>query len=115
MISKQLFFTILFIVLFILSSNNLLITCLSNHNNHVSTKWKSSVTNSNLKAEWLKHDLNLHQYLSTLIPEALPHTGSTTFDDHLKGVQTVLRAWNSPEYLCDAGEADKHRCLWYIY
>ena len=103
MISKKSVSTILFIVLFILSSNKLLVTSLSNSNHHVSTKWKSTVTNSNLKEKWLKHDLNLHQYLSTLIPEALPHTGSTTFDDHLKGVQTVLRAWNSPEHLCDAG------------
>ena len=103
----QSFSTILFITVFILSSNNLLISSLSNINHHVSTKWKNSVSNSKLNKEWQEHDLKLHQYLSTLIPEALPHTGSTTFDDHLKGVQTVLRAWNSPEYLCDAGETSK--------
>ena len=29
--------------------------------------------------------------------------GSITFDEHLKGVQSVLRCWGSDRALCDAG------------
>lgn len=30
-------------------------------------------------------------------------SGSITFDEHLKGVQSVLRCWGSDLALCDAG------------
>lgn len=30
-------------------------------------------------------------------------SGSITFDEHLKGVQSVLRSWGSDQAICDAG------------
>jgi hypothetical protein len=33
----------------------------------------------------------------------LDHTGSSAFDEHLKGVQAVLRYWGSPSYVIKAG------------
>jgi hypothetical protein len=53
--------------------------------------------------DWLVHDEQLHAFLSTSIPEALHHTGATSFDNHLKGVQSVLRNWKASSDLCNAG------------
>jgi hypothetical protein len=33
----------------------------------------------------------------------MDHTGSAAFDEHLKGVQAVLRYWGAPTYLTSAG------------
>jgi len=52
---------------------------------------------------WKKYDQQLHDYISTSIPEALAHTGASSFDSHLKGVQSVLRNWGSDEVLVNAG------------
>mmetsp|Transcript_10939 Transcript_10939/g.15750 ORF Transcript_10939/g.15750 Transcript_10939/m.15750 type:complete len:278 (+) Transcript_10939:178-1011(+) len=48
-------------------------------------------------------DRVLHQYLKESIPEALAHTGSAAFDDHLRGVQSVLRSWGSEDHVVTAG------------
>ena len=48
-------------------------------------------------------DAALHGYLAASIPEALAHTGAAAFDDHLRGVQSVLRAWGSDEAVQRAG------------
>ena len=50
-----------------------------------------------------KENENLHAFIKRSIPEMLKHTGALAFDDHLKGVQTVLRYWEQPTYLCNAG------------
>ena len=52
---------------------------------------------------WEAHDQQLLDYISSVIPEALAHTGSTAFDHHLQGVQQILRHWNASSKLCDAG------------
>lgn len=67
---------------------------------HISSSWKFIPTETDVEYE---KDVKLHKYLAESIPEALPHTGATSFDDHLKGVQAVLRKWGSSEYICDAG------------
>ena len=67
---------------------------------HISNSWKYIPS----EEDALHHvDIKLHKYLGETIPEALAHTGAASFDDHLKGVQAVLRKWNAPEYLCNAG------------
>lgn len=50
---------------------------------------------------WHEHDLKLHKFIADTIPADLAHNGAAPFDHHLKGLQAVLRAWNSPEYLTD--------------
>lgn len=37
------------------------------------------------------------------VPAVMDHTGTAAFDEHLKGVQAVLRFWGSPTYLTNAG------------
>lgn len=54
-------------------------------------------------AAWKQHDIDLHRFLGESIPEALAHTGAAAFDDHLKGVQSVLRAWGADEAIATAG------------
>ena len=53
--------------------------------------------------QWTKKDGELHNYIGAVIPEALAHTGATAFDEHLKGVQSVLRNWRADENLATAG------------
>ena len=53
--------------------------------------------------EWQEHDAQLFQFLKESIPEALAHTGAAAFDDHLKGVQSVLRSWGAEETTATAG------------
>ena len=48
-------------------------------------------------------DSLLHSELSRLVPSALEHTGAATFDEHLKGVQAVLRKWRATEAVASAG------------
>ncbi|RHZ00653.1 hypothetical protein DYB37_003908 [Aphanomyces astaci] len=52
-------------------------------------------------AAWKKHDEKLHQFLKASVPEALAHTGA--FDEHLIGVQSVLRTFGADEDVCTAG------------
>ena len=72
-----------------------------------SDTWRSrggfGVDPSTCNAEWKRHDTDLHRFLGESIPEALAHTGAAAFDDHLKGVQSVLRSWGSDEDVATAG------------
>lgn len=52
---------------------------------------------------WSDEDSALHLYISRSVPAVLEHTGFAAFDEHLQGVQAVLRGWNSPDYLTKAG------------
>jgi len=45
----------------------------------------------------------LWDYVEPHIPAVLEHTGTSAFDEHLKGVQAVLRYWNAPPHLMSAG------------
>lgn len=60
-------------------------------------------TSAETLTAWEVHDQQLLDYISSVIPEALAHTGSTAFDHHLQGVQLILRHWNASSALCDAG------------
>jgi len=53
--------------------------------------------------QWRAEDRVLHKRIADLVPEALDHTGSETFDEHLKGVQSILRHWDAPKHLYEAG------------
>jgi hypothetical protein len=52
---------------------------------------------------WKEDDDTLWRYVHEKVPAVLDHTGSSAFDEHLQGVQAVLRYWNAPEYLTRAG------------
>jgi hypothetical protein len=54
-------------------------------------------------SEWKRHDNQLHDFIKETIPEALQHTGMAAFDEHLKGVQSVLRNWGAEQHVSDAG------------
>jgi hypothetical protein len=56
-----------------------------------------------LAQAWQQHDEALWLYVESHVPSVLNHTGSSAFDEHLKGVQSVLRYWGSPDYLTMAG------------
>ena len=60
-------------------------------------------TPSLLADEWRKADQTLWDYVNKSVPAVLEHTGSAAFDEHLKGVQAVLRHWGAPTYLASAG------------
>lgn len=72
---------------------------------HVCEKWKvpNFSTPESVITAWNEKDNNLYRFLSSTVPEALEHTGSTAFDKHLKGVQAVLRNWGADEYLTNSG------------
>jgi hypothetical protein len=53
--------------------------------------------------DWTRHDDQLHEFIKETIPEALQHTGMAAFDEHLKGVQAVLRNWGAEQHVSDAG------------
>jgi len=54
------------------------------------------------KTEWAQRDVRLHAEMRQRVPAALAHNGEESFDDHLVGVQSVLRAWGAPEHVTDA-------------
>ena len=66
-------------------------------------KLPNNETNVNLVKEWNASDENLWNYVKEKVPAVLAHTGSAAFDEHLKGVQAVLRYWDSPTHLTNAG------------
>lgn len=53
--------------------------------------------------EWREYDEKLWKYVEDSVPAVMDHTGSAAFDEHLKGVQAVLRYWGAPTYLTNAG------------
>eukprot|EP01041_Mallomonas_annulata_P012811 gene12811-27014_t len=46
---------------------------------------------------------DLQKFFASVVPEHLNHTGSHSFDSHLRGVQAVLRHWNADTHVSDAG------------
>jgi hypothetical protein len=52
---------------------------------------------------WSNDDAALWQYVNEHVPAVMEHTGASAFDEHLKGVQAVLRYWNGPDHLPAAG------------
>jgi hypothetical protein len=54
------------------------------------------------RTEWAAADVLLHARMRDHVPAALAHNGEETFDDHLVGVQSVLRSWNAEEHLTNA-------------
>jgi hypothetical protein len=53
--------------------------------------------------QWKEADETLWNYVNEHVPAVLDHTGSSAFDKHLKGVQSVLRYWGAPTHLTNAG------------
>jgi hypothetical protein len=60
-------------------------------------------TPSEVALQWQQDDEALWKYVEAQVPTVLDHTGSSAFDEHLKGVQAVLRYWGSPSYVIKAG------------
>ena len=54
-------------------------------------------------SKWHEQDMALWTYVQEQVPDVLEHTGSAAFDEHLKGVQAVLRYWNAPQHVSHAG------------
>ncbi len=52
--------------------------------------------------QWRADDARLHQRMRDLVPSALKHNGEEAFDNHLVGVQSVLRSWDATEDVCNA-------------
>jgi len=69
------------------------------------SKFKSpnNNTDEDLVREWKTADEALWKYVNENVPAVLDHTGSAAFDEHLKGVQAILRFWDSPVHLTNAG------------
>jgi len=86
--------------------DNLQMKCLKNPqiDGFVSSKFKAPNNNTaeETLSRWRKDDETLWKYVEEKIPVFLDHTGSAAFDEHLKGVQAVLRFWKSPLYLTRA-------------
>jgi hypothetical protein len=72
---------------------------------HAVSRWKlpNSSTPWDQTRRWREEDEVLHAYISSSVPAVLQHTGSEAFDEHLLGVQAVLRYWASPRHLSNAG------------
>ena len=60
-------------------------------------------TPKDIAVQWEQQDKELWQYVNEHVPAVLDHTGSAAFDEHLKGVQAVLRYWGAPTHLTHAG------------
>jgi len=50
-----------------------------------------------------RSDAEILEFLRSTLPMALEHTGDTSFDQHLSGVQAILRKWGAAEHVCSAG------------
>jgi len=77
----------------------------ANESSYECSKFKApnNNTDENIVQEWKAADESLWEYVNKNVPAVLEHTGSAAFDDHLKGVQAILRYWNSPVHLTNAG------------
>lgn len=60
--------------------------------NYACSKYKApdSKTDPHLIQKWNDADELLWKYVNEQVPAVLDHTGSSAFDEHLKGVQAVL-------------------------
>lgn len=64
------------------------------------SKWKATKI---MTAEEGAENDRLYSFLKDNIPELLHHTGLAAFDEHLKGVKTVLQLWEASKDVCNAG------------
>ena len=94
-------FALFFISLFMLGAD----TSCANESSYECSKFKSpnNSTDENLVKEWKTADQTMWRYVNQKVPAVLEHTGSAAFDEHLKGVQAILRYWDSPVHLTNAG------------
>uniref|UniRef100_A0A7S1BC29 DUF6817 domain-containing protein n=1 Tax=Corethron hystrix TaxID=216773 RepID=A0A7S1BC29_9STRA len=71
----------------------------------VASKYKAPdcSTPAHVAESWVKQDAALLDFVGRKVPAVLDHTGATAFDEHLKGVQGVMRKWNASEHLVSAG------------
>ena len=70
----------------------------------VSDRWKIPPdVSAGTLFSWAEKDAELHAFMTSTIPQALNHTGATSFDSHLKGVRDVLRVWKAEEHVQQAG------------
>ena len=60
-------------------------------------------TPTDVASKWKTQDKELWDYVAEHVPAVLDHTGAASFDEHLRGVQAVLRYWDAPEYVASAG------------
>jgi hypothetical protein len=72
---------------------------------HAASRWKAPNPSTPLDQtrRWHVEDDELHKYIASSVPAVLDHTGSDAFDEHLRGVQAILRYWGSPQHLTNAG------------
>ncbi|ETW01962.1 hypothetical protein H310_06491 [Aphanomyces invadans] len=72
---------------------------------HVIDTWKAKTFAADpaRTASWKSMDVKLRKFLKASVPEALAHTGDAAFDEHLVGVQSVLRTFGADEEVCTAG------------
>ena len=72
---------------------------------HAALKWKAPNADTPQKQvdEWHAEDAALYDYIEASVPSVLDHTGSEAFDQHLRGVQSILRYWGAPPHLYNAG------------
>lgn len=72
---------------------------------HAASRWKSpnAETPPDQVEQWRAEDAALHAYIEKSVPAVLEHTGSEAFDAHLHGVQAILRHWDAPSHLYNAG------------
>ena len=70
----------------------------------VASQFKAPNANTppELVRQWKQQDEALWSYVEAHVPDVLEHTGSSAFDEHLKGVQAVERFWEAPEHLTNA-------------
>eukprot|EP00588_Corethron_pennatum_P012181 CAMPEP_0194266334 /NCGR_PEP_ID=MMETSP0169-20130528/1276_1 /TAXON_ID=218684 /ORGANISM="Corethron pennatum, Strain L29A3" /LENGTH=313 /DNA_ID=CAMNT_0039006995 /DNA_START=16 /DNA_END=957 /DNA_ORIENTATION=+ len=71
----------------------------------VASKYKAPIpsTPRSISDEWELSDAALLDYVERAVPDVLQHTGASAFDEHLRGVQAVLRGWKAPEHTVRAG------------
>ena len=72
---------------------------------HACSKFKApnGKTSPEQLQEWEQADAALWKFVEESVPAVMDHTGTAAFDEHLKGVQAVLRFWGAPTYLTNAG------------
>jgi len=81
------------------------ITIVYGEENNAASKFKepNSDTPEEVASLWKEKDEALWSYVESNVPAILEHTGHSTFDEHLRGVQSVLRFWDAKESLTSAG------------